>query len=165
MNNDIPESAQLKNQWLFDQLDVAYPAKESLLGRDIYQKNLSSKTYQQLPNDQPAAEVDEIYLVDFHKLTVLFSLHQASQYSNESDKAYILEFLSQIILSDDHKLYVGIVAGEVVASAIITEHEDSLLISDIVYQSKNGVTISFAKQLQSFWEQDHASKNINWVEV
>lgn len=43
MNNEIPENAHKKNQWLFSQLDIAYPAKESLLGRDLYKSKLPQK--------------------------------------------------------------------------------------------------------------------------
>ncbi|MCC5516757.1 hypothetical protein AB4582_01315 [Vibrio splendidus] len=163
MNNEIPESAHKKNQWLFSQLDIAYPAKESLLGRELYQSRLPSKNYQLLAQDQIPSQIDELHKVDFHKLTVLFSLNQASVYHDETERAHMLEFLSQIMLSDEHVLYIGTQNGDVVASAIVTEAEESLLISDVIIE--NGQDINgFAKQLHDFWAQDHASHDKVWVE-
>ncbi|WP_434567787.1 hypothetical protein QFW85_19335 [Vibrio chagasii] len=156
MNNEIPEIALKKNQWLFSQLDIAYPAKESLLGLDIYKNQLSQKTYQLLPQDQTPSQIDELHKVDFHKLTVLFSLNQASAYQDEAERANILEFLSQIMLSDEHELYVGTKNGDVVASAIVTASDDELLISDIVNQDDQNI-VAFAKQLHDFWAQDQDS--------
>ncbi|MFV8463178.1 hypothetical protein ACNO7T_18655 [Vibrio campbellii] len=156
MNNEIPEIALKKNQWLFSQLDIAYPAKESLLGLDIYKNQLSQKTYQLLPQDQTPSQIDELHKVDFHKLTVLFSLNQASAYQDEAERANILEFLSQIMLSDEHELYVGTKNGDVVASAIVTASDDELLISDIVNQDDQNI-VGFAKQLHDFWAQDQDS--------
>lgn len=163
MNNEIPEIAHQKNKWLFSQLDIAYPAKESLLGRDIYKNQLSQKTYQLLPQDQTPTQIDELHKVDFHKLTVLFSLNQASAYQNETERAHMLEFLSQIILSDEHELYVGTTKGDVVASAIVTQGASCLLISDVVNKNDQDIN-GFAKQLHDFWAQDHASGDQVWVE-
>ncbi|NVN80935.1 MULTISPECIES: hypothetical protein [unclassified Vibrio] len=163
MNNEIPEIAHNKNQWLFSQLDIAYPAKESLLGLDIYKKQLSQKTYQLLPQDQTPTQIDELHKVDFHKLTVLFSLNQASAYQDEAERANILEFLSQIMLSDDHELYVGTKNGDVVASAVVTATDEELLISDVVNQDDQNI-VGFAKQLHDFWAQDQVSTHKVWFE-
>ncbi|MEZ8722904.1 hypothetical protein AB6D66_17655 [Vibrio pomeroyi] len=163
MNNEIPEIAHNKNQWLFSQLDIAYPAKESLLGLDIYKKQLSQKTYQLLPQDQTPTQIDELHKVDFHKLTVLFSLNQASAYQDEAERANILEFLSQIMLSDEHELYVGTKNGDVVASAIVTATDEELLISDVVNQDDQNI-VGFAKQLHDFWAQDQVSTHKVWFE-
>ncbi|MCG9542388.1 hypothetical protein L1D37_01195 [Vibrio sp. Isolate33] len=163
MNNEIPEIAHNKNQWLFSQLDIAYPAKESLLGLDIYKKQLSQKTYQLLPQDQTPTQIDELHKVDFHKLTVLFSLNQASAYQDEAERANILEFLSQIMLSDEHELYVGTKNGEVVASAVVTATDEELLISDVVNQDDQNI-VGFAKQLHDFWAQDQVSTHKVWFE-
>ncbi|WP_439147766.1 hypothetical protein [Vibrio sp.] len=163
MNNEIPESAHKKNQWLFSQLDIAYPAKESLLGRELYQSRLPSKNYQLLAQDQIPSQIDELHKVDFHKLTVLFSLNQASAYQDETERAHILEFLSQIILSDEHELFVGTENGDVVASAIVTATDDSLLISDVVNQHDQDC-IGFAKQLHEFLAKDQASSCKVWLE-
>lgn len=163
MNNEIPEIAHNKNQWLFSQLDIAYPAKESLLGLDIYKKQLSQKTYQLLPQDQTPTQIDELHKVDFHKLTVLFSLNQASAYQDEVERANILEFLSQIMLSDEHELYVGTKNGDVVASAVVTATDEELLISDVVNQDDQNI-VGFAKQLHNFWAQDQVSTHKVWFE-
>ncbi|WP_261886226.1 hypothetical protein [Vibrio pomeroyi] len=163
MNNEIPEIAHNKNQWLFSHLDIAYPAKESLLGLDIYKKQLSQKTYQLLPQDQAPTQIDELHKVDFHKLTVLFSLNQASAYQDEAERANILEFLSQIMLSDEHELYVGTKNGDVVASAVVTATDEELLISDVVNQDDQNI-VGFAKQLHNFWAQDQVSTHKVWFE-
>lgn len=163
MNNEIPENAHKKNQWLLSQLDIAYPAKESLLGREVYKSKLSQRTYQILPQEQIPSQIDELHKVDFHKLTVLFSLNQASAYQDEIERAHILEFLSQIMLSDEHELYVGTKSGNVVASAIITATNDSLLISDIVNQHDQDC-IGFAKQLHEFVIHNHGSSHKVWLE-
>ncbi|MFI3275420.1 hypothetical protein [Vibrio sp.] len=163
MNNEIPEIAHNKNQWLFSQLDIAYPAKESLLGLDIYKKQLSQKTYQLLRQDQTPTQIDELHKVDFHKLTVLFSLNQASAYQDEAERGNILEFLSQIMLSDEHELYVGTKNGDVVASAVVTATDEELLISDVVNQDDQNI-VGFAKQLHNFWAQDQVSTHKVWFE-
>ncbi|KAB0300770.1 hypothetical protein F2Z80_16770 [Vibrio fortis] len=163
MNNEIPEIALKKNAWLASQVDVAYPAKESLLGRDVYQANLAKKSYQLLPSNQAPSDIEEIHKVDFHKLTVLFSLNQASVYESEFDKTHILEFLSQIILSDEHQLYIGTSGPDVVASAIVTVEGDDVLISDIVNQAGQG-TIGFAQQLASLLGSSITSNTKLWVE-
>ena len=163
MNNEIPESALKKNAWLLSQLDVAYPAKESLLGRDVYKETLSGKSYQLLPSNQTPAKIDEIHKVDFHKLTVLFSLNQASVYESEFDKTHIIEFLSQIILSDEHQLYIGTLGSDVVASAIVTQGEGEILVSDLVNQADQD-TLGFAQQLISMCDKSDLSTNKVWVE-
>ncbi|WP_299690002.1 hypothetical protein [uncultured Vibrio sp.] len=163
MNNEIPEIAHNKNQWLFSQLDIAYPAKESLLGRELYKSQLSQKNYQLLPQEQTPTHIDELHKVDFHKLTVLFSLNQASTYQSETERANILEFLSQIMLSDEHELYVGTHNGDVVASAIVTASDDALLISDVVNQHDHNLA-GFAKQLYDLWTQNQGTKSKVWLE-
>lgn len=163
MNNEIPEIAQKKNAWLLSQLDVAYPAKESLLGREVYKASLDKRTYQPLSVDQAPATIEEIHKVDFHKLTVLFSLNQASAYESEYDKTHILEFLSQIILSDEHQLYIGTVGSDVVASAIVTKTESELLVSDLVNQVDQDI-LGFAQQLITLCDSSHLSTNNVWVE-
>lgn len=75
----------------------------------------------------------------------------------------MLEFLSQIMLSDEHELYVGTTKGDVVASAIVTQGASCLLISDVVNKNDQDIN-GFAKQLHDFWAQDHASGDQVWVE-
>ncbi|NOH99173.1 hypothetical protein [Vibrio sp. 99-70-13A1] len=167
MNNEIPAIASTKNDWLLSQVDVAFPTKECLLGRDIYQQNIQKKSYQVITStdiDNNENQVDEIYKVDFHKLTVMFSLNQASAGGSETQKANLLEFFSQIILCDDHSLYIGLANGDVVASAILTVDEESLLVSDVVNNHSNQNALDFAYQLIAFWKQDHGSKAKCWLE-
>ncbi|MGB1319762.1 MAG: hypothetical protein ACPG5L_02470 [Vibrio gallaecicus] len=167
MNNEIPAIAIKKNNWLLSQVDVAFPTKECLLGRDIYQQSTQTKSYQLITPDgidTGENQVDEIYKVDFHKLTVMFSLSQATAGSNESNKANLLEFFSQIILCDEHTLYIGLSKGEVVASAILTADEKSLLISDVVHGQQGQSELSFVEQLIAVCKDAHGLKSQYWLE-
>ncbi|MBW3696215.1 hypothetical protein EK599_10935 [Vibrio sp. T187] len=163
MNNEIPDIAHKKNLWLLSQIDVQFPTKESLAGSKLYQESLFNRQVQPFTPSQPSHSVDEICLVDFHKMTVMFSLNQASSWKSKADQANMLEFFTQIILSDEHNLYLGLTNGEVVASAIVTAQSDELLISDITNLS--GDKVEFACQLVNVWEQDHSSSAKYWAEV
>lgn len=67
------------------------------------------------------------------------------------------------MLSEEHELFVGTKNGDVVASAIVTATDDSLLISDVVNQHDQDC-IGFAKQLLEFWAQDQGSSHKVWLE-
>lgn len=135
----IPKIAEIKNEWLFQQVDVEFPTKESIAGLEVYKASLASRQYQPFDADVEVADEfkqDDIFLVDFHRLTVMFALVQASQWQEQSDRDLILEFLSQIIYSEPCSLYLGFSAGEPVAAAIVTHAEQSVLISDVVVKSQ-----------------------------
>ena len=132
---ELPEVAQKKNKWLVSQVDVEYPTPESLKGRDLYLAHENPSRYTKLNTEltehqQPIA--DEVYLVDFHRLTVMFSILQASRWDSEEERAYVLEFFSQIILNDECQLFVGFANTTPVGCAIVTHAEDDVLISDVV---------------------------------
>lgn len=134
----ISNIAQVKNSWLYQQVDVQFPTKESLKGLDLYKQQVVNRQYQTLnPADytDSSFSTDDIYLVDFHRLTVMFALIQASQWQNETDQEMIVEFLTQIIYSEPCSLYLGFTSGEPVAAAIVTKDNNSVLISDIVTTS------------------------------
>ncbi|MGF1719403.1 flavodoxin [Vibrio kyushuensis] len=129
---------KMKNQWLFDHVDVKYPTKESLAGKALYEHSNSQSTYEVWQSSDEEIEVifkpEDVYLVDFHRLTVMFSLLQASQWKDEKQKADVLEFFTQIILSPPCDLYIAFLDGEPAAAAIVTKSEEAILVSDIVCQ-------------------------------
>ena len=136
----IPKIAEIKNEWLYQQVDVEYPTKESIAGLALYKEKAASCQYDQLesvPTESSTFGKDDIFLVDFHRLTVMFALLQARRWQSQADKDLILEFLSQIIYSEPCSLYLGFKAGEAVAAAIVTESEDASLISDIVVKGES----------------------------
>lgn len=124
---------ELKNNWLYQQVDVEYPTQESLAGRAIYQQHQADK---QCELWAPIASSDgnhnDIYLADFHRLTITFALLQAEQFIDEHDKNHIIEFLTQIMYSEPCELYLGFEQGTAVACAIVTRSQQQVLISDIV---------------------------------
>jgi len=137
----IPKIAKIKNEWLYQQVDVEYPTKESIAGLALYREKVAACEYEQLsevPQDKGVFGSDDIFLVDFHRLTVMFALLQARHWQQQAEKDLILEFLSQIIYSEPCRLYLGFKAGEAVAAAIVTQNEQSLLISDVVVNDTSG---------------------------
>ncbi|OEF10640.1 hypothetical protein [Vibrio genomosp. F10] len=146
--------ADTKNQWLSQHIDVKFPTKESVSGCALYQRSLEGRTYQiwqSAPsNDDNAFESQEIYLVDFHRLTVMFSILQSQQWSDKKEQAEVLEFFTQIILSPPCDLYFAFNDGIPAAAAIVTQTDDTILISDIVVageQVNHNLALSFASQL------------------
>ncbi|SHO58498.1 hypothetical protein [Vibrio quintilis] len=133
----IPQVVDEKIKWLSGQVDVEFPTEPSLKGRSIYLASIKQCRYSEIvPDPASDAYTDEAltntYLVDFHRLTVMFALLQANQYDGQAEKDAIVEFFTQIILSPPCQLYLGFEAGQAVAAAIITRNDSELLISDIV---------------------------------
>lgn len=138
MTTLIPEIAQVKNSWLYQQVDVQFPTKESLKGRELYKQAVSTRKYEtltELPISETSFDEDDIFLVDFHRLTVMFALIQSSQWEGEFEQEMLVEFLTQIIYSEPCSLYLGFQSGEPVAAAIVTKSEQSVLISDVVVKN------------------------------
>ncbi|NLS13434.1 hypothetical protein HGP28_11070 [Vibrio sp. SM6] len=131
--------ADKKNQWLAMQVEVEFPTPESLTGRAIYQTDMVERTVKPI-DSLIAVSSDkrnvELYLADFHRLTIMFALQQAKRWASASDHDFVVEYLTQIILSPEHELYVGFESGEPVGAAIVTQTETQLLISDLVYQGE-----------------------------
>lgn len=163
MNNEIPAIAKLKTDWLVSHVDVVFPAKETLLGKQLYLDSLAHKTLQPFTPNTSSTSSLEIFLVDFHKMTVMFALNQSSMFKNDDDKANVLEFFTQIILSDEHNLYLALSGGEVVGSAVSTFASGDLLVSDLVY--KDGEVAELASRVIEVWEQDHTSTPNYWLEL
>ncbi|MCW8334879.1 flavodoxin [Vibrio paucivorans] len=129
-----PEIARLKNNWLFDHVNVKFPTKESLQGKVLYQARMDTATYEHYleVGEQPNGfSLDDIYLVDFHRLTVMFALLQGQQWGSEEEKSAILEFFTQIIFSPPCDLFVGFKDGQPFSTAIVTKHHSTALVSDV----------------------------------
>ncbi|ELC3157970.1 flavodoxin [Vibrio harveyi] len=137
MNEQQLESIKRKNEWLHDLVEVEFPTKESLEGREIYNRMLEQKTYEVSSNtllldSESNLSVEDIFLVDFHRLTVMFSILQSQRWADKHEQEMIVEFLTQIILTPEFELYVGFKEGEPVGAAIVSQYEGNTLISDLV---------------------------------
>lgn len=122
----IDQLVDFKHQWLLSQVDVLYPTPKSVLGKTLYQQK--STAHRLMPiekylSGQRLAEEASVtaLLVDFHKLTVMFSLVQAQQWTESHEQEAALEFFSQIILDDCPELYLGLVNGKAHFACVITK--------------------------------------------
>lgn len=142
-----------RNQWLSSHVEVDYPTPESIKGKALYFDKQRLMTYERRAvktKIKPSGLIDDIYLVDFHRLTVMFAQLQSTQWENVADQAFVLEFFAQISLADEHPIYLGFKKGMPVISALVTEHNGELLISDIAtsYQDTD-VSIEFADMVMN----------------
>lgn len=102
MNEQQLVSVERKNAWLHDLVEVEFPTPESLKGREIYFQALDHQAYQVVDKDtllmgDPECNAEDIFLVDFHRLTVMFSILQSQRWDAQYDKDMIVEYLTQII--------------------------------------------------------------------
>ncbi|EGQ7995261.1 hypothetical protein D8T39_07015 [Vibrio vulnificus] len=134
MSNQAPPITNKKNKWLFDQVDCEFPTKESIDGLQLYRASAEQRTTEPFSIAVTECEEMEHYLVDFHRLTIMFALLQSKRWSDESEQSLIVEFLTQIILSPEHDLYLSFSHGEPVGAAMVTRLESELLVSDVVYK-------------------------------
>ncbi|WP_086984283.1 hypothetical protein [Vibrio aphrogenes] len=137
MLSQIEQLVSNKNQWLINQVDVEFPTPESIAGRDIYLQLQATQLFNTTASHEfsDAQWVDEVIEVDFHRLTIMFSLLQATQWEEGSDEQkLVIEFLTQIILDSEYQLYLGFIAGEPVAALIskVLPDENTILFTDIV---------------------------------
>ncbi|AUI88047.1 flavodoxin [Vibrio azureus] len=137
MNTKQLDCIDRKNRWLHDLVEVEFPTKESLEGRKLYFQRLEQLTYQEVDPDLLAKQelilsVDDIFRVDFHRLTVMYAILQSHHWVETREQELIVEYLSQIILTSDIDLYVGFKEGEPVGAAMICQDEETLLISDVI---------------------------------
>lgn len=125
-----------KHRWLCEQVEVEHPTPESIVGRELYCAREASVRYGPPPVSgqltSSERRLDEIYKVDFHRLTIQFAQLQANWWENAADRAHVLEFFAQIILSAEHDLYLGFKDGQAVISGLASFDGSQLLISDIV---------------------------------
>lgn len=161
----LPKIAETKNQWLYQQVDVEFPTKESIAGMELYKAAVTQRQYQlmaQVPTQDGTFADEDIYLVDFHRLTVMFSLLQAGMWSSEPEQQLIVEFLTQIIYSEPCSLYLGFKDGEAVAAAIVTVEPESVLVSDVATKSesanmmKNAFVAALCSKLNVVIDQNNA---------
>ncbi|MCG9776542.1 flavodoxin, partial [Vibrio diabolicus] len=99
MNEQQLASIERKNTWLYDLVEVEFPTPESLKGRDVYFKALEQATYQVVDKDtllesNSEFSSDDIFLVDFHRLTIMFSVLQSQRWDQQYDKDMIVEYLT-----------------------------------------------------------------------
>ncbi len=129
-----PDVVSYKNHWLSEQVNVEFPTPESLQGKDLYLQAAKKCSYQprSVGSGTQGGVVDVIYPVDFHRLTIIYARLQSLRWQAPGQQALVTEFLTQIILADNPRFYVGYVGDKPVAAAMLTEHRDQLLISDIV---------------------------------
>lgn len=161
MHSQIESYIADKNSWLSKQVDVAFPTPESLIGRELYLKSQQNIKYNEseVGTLLKAKETYDIVEVDFHRLTILFSILQASQWeSNQENERLIIEFLTQIILDDEYQLYLGFMDNEPTAALICKVYPDSqlMVLSDIVIAKKGH---------NSLKKQDFASNVLHYLAV
>lgn len=171
MQSQIDSYISAKNHWLSQQVDVEHPTPESLMGRKLYleaQQNVKycvSEIESLLSNKAELSNQVElsnkagldVIEVDFHRLTILFSVLQASQLSDiPENQSLIIEFLTQIILDDKYQLFLGFDDGEAVSALIckIDQDEQVAVLTDIVI-SENAQ--------DSFKTQDFASDVLQYL--
>ncbi|MGR5236604.1 flavodoxin [Vibrio alfacsensis] len=157
MNEQQLDSIKRKNAWLHDLVEVEFPTKESLEGREIYFRTLETLSHEiveksLLLTKDNVLDAEDIFLVDFHRLTVMFSILQSQRWDEQHDQEMIIEYLTQIILTPEFELYVGFQDGEPVGAAIVSHLEGNTLISDLAVSQnldKQQFAADLAKKLDS----------------
>jgi hypothetical protein len=129
-----------KNSWLNSQVDVEFPTAQSVKGRELYQEKESRARYAELgTTDKPLTNDVELHRVDFHRLTILFAQLQSLQWQGEAEQAAILEFFAQLILNDEHALYLAFSNQQMLFAAMVTQVDNLALISDIAVAQETGL--------------------------
>ncbi len=157
MNEQQLANIERKNAWLYDLVEVEFPTSESLKGRDIYFQALEQQNYQLVDKNtllktDSVFKAEDLYLVDFHRLTIMFSILQSHRWDDKHDQEMIVEYLTQIILTPDFELYVGFQDGNPVGAAIVSQFEGNTLVSDVAVSGafeKNQFIADLAKRLNS----------------
>lgn len=74
MQTQIVNYLNDKNNWLAEQVNVAFPTPQSIEGRDLYLQAEKSKEYKLTQQFQLLSStwIDDVVLVDFHRLTIIF---------------------------------------------------------------------------------------------
>lgn len=115
---------------------MQFPTPESISGCELYMSKEEGVNYQvKSALDfclSDSALLDEVYLVDFHRLTVMFAQLQSTYWKNQESQKHVLEFFAQITLSKECDLYIGFKTGVAEICGIASYSKDELLISDIV---------------------------------
>ncbi len=168
MSDSLPHVVNVKNKWLFDQVEVEHPTPESLRGREVYKKLCKRNTVNPLvlPDQTTSFNLEDIYLVDFHRLTVMFSILESLRGENEQERNDLVEFFTQIIFSEPCSLYVAFEQSEPVAAAIVTVSESQLLVSDIVFKSQAASSSleQFAASIVAKWLGNRTYEGTIYIE-
>ncbi|GEM76135.1 hypothetical protein [Vibrio sagamiensis] len=151
MNKNQLECINSKNLWLHNLVEVEFPTKESLEGRKLYFQRLEKLSYQKLELDtltqyEAVLSEEDIFRVDFHRLTVMYAVMQSKHWSDKHEQEMIIEYLTQIILTPGIDLYVGFKDGNPIGAAMVTQDEKTMLISDL-FTSKSLSTSQFVCDL------------------
>ncbi|MGF1751000.1 hypothetical protein [Vibrio cionasavignyae] len=157
-----------KNEWLASQVDVEFPTSESIKGRALYLDSLTSRFLEPVSLAESFSAKIEWHLVDFHRLTVMFSLLQSKIWESEEAQNFIVEYLTQIILDPEYSLYVGFSEGEAVSAAIMCRENDVVVVSDIVgataSTSHDDIALSLIHETLNI-NSDENSNLVNiWIE-
>ena len=99
MNEQQLASIERKNAWLHDLVEVEFPTPESLKGRETYFQATNAQEYQIVAKDsllegEANLQADDIFLVDFHRLTIMFSILQSQRWEEQYDQEMIVEYLT-----------------------------------------------------------------------
>ncbi|WP_342609469.1 flavodoxin [Vibrio tritonius] len=137
MTQVTPRVFQVKNSWLWQQVDVKFPTVESLRGRDCYQALLADREVVSLTLGDAVTDcqLEGVFLVDFHRLTVMFAVLQSTLVQDESAQSDLVEFFTQIIYSEPCSLYLGFADSVPVAAALVTKENNEVLVSDVVVKT------------------------------
>ncbi len=126
-----------KNAWLSMHVDVPYPTKENLKGKELYLTRSQARKLTQFEfNTLQKPSGLELHRVDFHRLTLMFAELQASLWDSE-EKANVLEFFTQIILDDVVELYVIGDGESLVGAFSVSQDGEYKLIADIVIKDNH----------------------------
>ncbi|WP_428458551.1 hypothetical protein [Photobacterium makurazakiensis] len=126
---------KLKNAWMASHItDAEYPTPLSEKGLALYQRYLQQLENQ--PLSTPSAVQTKnltLYPVDCHPLTIRYALVLSSQWTDESEKEALIEYLTQIMLesSSPAQLFVGFYKGKPAACGMIFTSPDGELITDV----------------------------------
>lgn len=156
-NEEHQALIERKNQWLYSQVDVKYPTKESLAGRKLYKHFQSNKTYSTVSVDDSFSSnvVDELFIVDFHRLTICFATLYSNHWDDKESQSLIIEFLTQIILEPDFPIIIGFKNGEPIGCALGTICDREILISDIyLLNDEKGSYLNFVQQIVNFTDNN-----------
>lgn len=124
------EILQKKINWMLSHVEVDYPTRESILGKAVYLDLMDSASVMPYSKGDANSSIEWIK-VDFHKMTVMFAHFFANNAAvTEESQTVLLEFMAQITLDDNPSLYLAFDKGETVTTAIVTESDNELLISD-----------------------------------
>lgn len=156
-NEEHQSLIERKNQWLYSQVDVKYPTKESLAGRKLYKQFQANKTYstESVNHSLTSNIADDLFIVDFHRLTICFATLYSNHWDDKESQSLIIEFLTQIILEPDFPIIIAFKNGEPIGCALGTICDREILISDIyLLNDEKGSYLNFVQQIVNFTDNN-----------